>query len=323
MFSKEYREEFKRISYLNRYSLVDDLSKIFDLPSLHFARALLGRYYFKYPYVYFERKDATTLLEAFFKEGSFFIVNNKELYSGGYSKESLRRYFIQDFGSDVNSIEISALNWHAFFNSIFNNYCEINLLNSDFFENISLYEKRAPKSFRENILSKGIVVNVGEKNEIKKYSFFNIDECLKFYSKLFDEFYSEYKIIEFVSNKNEKRYGKILANNIYLGFYVNFKAIVSQLKMGYLELPILEIEIFTRRVSKGTQVIDYISEPNEFIARIDLFYNMGRFSSMRVGDSSEDPNILVKRLYFYFEVYAYYFRIYIKHVEENILKIGN
>jgi hypothetical protein len=323
MLSKVFREEFKRNSFSNRFNLVEDLSKIFDLPYLHFARAVLGRYYFTYPYVFFDRKDALALLEAYFNEGSFFIINNKELFTGGYSKESLSKKFIQDFGSVVNSIEISALNWNAFFDSIFSNYCEKVLLNSDFFNNTCLFEEKAPKSFRENVLSKGILVIESEKNELKKYSFFNIDECLKLYIRLFDKFYSEFKIIDFASSKNEKRYGKVLVNNYYLGFYVNLKVIVSQLKKGYLDLPVLEFEIFTKEISKDIQVIDYISELNEYIGRIDVFYNMGRFSSMRIGNASEDANILQKRLYFYFEVYAYYFKIYIKHIEENILQIGS
>lgn len=310
LFDKKFRERFREISQERMVKITNRLLSLFDTPEFHFCRSTMHRYYFKYPKIHFDKETASGILSSFFEGGNFSIVD--------YSEKRLTREH-KSFVTDESSVpEQSGLNWRAFVEELQNRYWA-GVAGSGL-EEFNFYKDRAPKNLKERVLSGELPVLIDGRPAENKYSFFDVNQTLKYYEKLFALVLPEYPLQKEVSNKKIRRYAKDIGNGLNLGFYVDYSALERELKNGYLEFPPLMIEAFSSRLTQPIPELDYLNGQTEQpIARIHPFYFMGYPVDTRVGNSSESSEELRKKLHFRFEVFAFYTRIYLEAIAEILI----
>ena len=310
-FDTSFRIAFKEVSRKNMQSTIDRLLNLFDTPENHFCRATMHRFYFKYPTMYFDKEIASKILMTLFEGAYFSILDITD-------KATFNHRVSYSFVTDSSSMQEQAmLNWNAFVKELQRKYLEI-LPKED---EPNFFEDRPPKNLREKILNSEIQIEVDGKTIIRKYSFFNVKEVLKYYEVLLALYYPEYPMVKEASSKKIKRYGRDVGNGMYLGFFVDFSFIEKELRNNYLEFPKIKIEVFSRGLTSPIIESAYLKgQTDGAIARVNPFYFMGNFISYRIGDSSEGTSDIQQKLHFYFRVNSFYTKIYLDEVA-NILAV--
>ena len=309
IFNSVFKEKFTTLSEINKDRIIKRLLSLFDLPEDHFCRATMYRYYFKYPKIEFNKEIASKILFSFFQEGSFSIVDYTCISK---SPSSLQLTFVTD-SYDVKEGHTAILNWMKFLTDLEDKHWEKFPL---LLEKVDFFEDREPKNLREKVLYFGVKDSHSDKFLSNKYLFFNINFILNYYEKLISLYFPEYLLIKKVSKKKLKRYGKKIGEKSYLGFCIDYSALESELKMGYIEFPIISIEIFSIDMIEFPSEKKYLNGSTESpIIRVKLFYFMGNFIDNRVGNSSESSELLQKKLHFHFVVNSFYTKIYLEEIE--------
>jgi hypothetical protein len=301
IFDKRFKQRFKDVSRANMGRLTDRLLSLFDAPEFHFCRATMGRYYFKYPEISFDRETAAKILLAHFEDDCFSIFDHSEKKEGRRERQS----FITDKYPDAAKVRV---NWDTFVGELMERYLQSP--ERPVSESINFFEDRPPKNLREWALA-------------NTYAFFDISQTLRYYEQLFALYFPEYPFMKQVSTKKYRRYARYIGNGLYVGFYVDFSFIERELKMTYLELPHLHIEIFSSRLTSHIPMLDYLRGDKDLpIAQVQTCYFIGGIES-RVGNSSESSVELQKKLCFHFAVQSFYMKIYMEEVERILLQCVN
>jgi len=322
IFSKRFKNDFKKNSSLNKHVLLDKLITLFDMPEYHFCRATMHQFYIKFPQLSFDKELASEILLRYFEKGFFSIPDyNLSFYTEEDTSDDDNDNLAEATKEDLAIIEKkSSLNWLGFFQKIQDIYWS-DSPNNELLERFNFFESREPKNLREKFLSSENTVRANGKLITSKYLFFNIKQVLKYYEKLFLLYFHEYPLNIKASTRTTKRYAKKLENGIHLAVMVDYGFLESELKMGYLEFPSLKVEIFSDALILPIKETTYLSgEMDCAIARIDLFYFMGHFIGNRVGNVSESSEVLQKKLHFYFNVQLYYMKIYLETIERILIQ---
>jgi hypothetical protein len=317
-----FKLKFKQICLKSREELIGELSSVFLLSEFHFSKAVLNRYYKKYPAIVFDKKIADKILINFFGNGGLFVTDFNQLFGGGYERLLLIKPLNDDeLIRDPEIIKEINNNWYGFVAKIKSMFWHDNLNYERILSvgDFCFFKNRAPESLRES----NMLFN--QKNEpdalLKKgeFHFFNISDIFEYYDKLIRMFYPGYTFMSNVSNKKIRRYGKHIDNDIYLIIYVDFSFLERELKLGYLELPHIKVELLSNQLNFCIQENSYLSNQSKYpIVRIDLNYFMGSPIDYRIGNSSDSENSLKKDLFFYAEVYSFYLQKYLKFIEKKL-----
>jgi hypothetical protein len=276
-----------------------------------------------YPALHFDPKVAKNILTDFTAQGSFYVYNYDEPFMGGYPRLSRSKgnYYEEAGLKDDRFEDTARSNWDGFVEKIKQAYWrkegkeERYRVLSDF----AAFEDRKPKSPRELLLSTPQEMEIDGKKFTVKYSFFNVKEVLKYYNRLVLEFFPDFVLQEKVSDKKHSRYAKKIGDSLLLGLYIDYSYLEKELQMTYLEFPTINVELFSSSLSKSLKEEAYLGDQEEYpIVRIDPGYFMGNMYDYRIGNSSQNENLLKRNLFFYFEVYSFYLRVYLKHIEHNI-----
>lgn len=314
IINRDFKLNFKKVAILNKNLLLNELFKILELPERHYYHSVLNRYYRKYPKVSFDIELAKKILSCHFINGSFFIIDYDEPFQGGYPKERGLIINEDELNNDSKINDYMYSNWMQFIETSklaywkneekVNNYLSL----GDF----HFFEDRPSKNIRESYLFE------------KKYNFFNLKEVNGYYAAIINLFYPDFKLIKKVSNNKIKRFAKKINNDFYLGLYVDFGFLEAELKRTYLELPKIKIEVFSDELGSHVKEDFYLKDQETFpIARIDLWYFMGNPINSRIGNSSEDENDLKKNLFYYFDIYSFYLKPYLRTIEKTLNQIMN
>lgn len=306
LFDKKFLSDFEEISSKMMSELVENLCGLFDTSEFHFCRSTMSRFYFKYPKVKFDREVASDILSKIFDGGKFSIINLDKIPS--------RNYIAYTFPTEENARSggnISDENWSNFHREIQEKYWDEKKDHT--LPKLNFFELREAKTLREKALVDGIDPT---------YKFFNVREVLQYYENLIAIFFPEYVFMKDSSNKKIKRYGKDIGNGLCVGFIINYSFLEGELKNGYLELPDITIEIFSKDVNRFIPEIEYLKgDEVKPIGRVALCYFMGHIVNKRLGSSSETEEILYKKLYFAFNVRSFYTRIYLEQLERVLSAI--
>lgn len=91
---------------------------------------------------------------------------------------------------------------------------------------------------------------------------------------------------------------------------------VSELKKGYLELRPMEIEILSTDINRYYPVEEYlIYNENAPLVRVSLSQGFANLIAGRIGDYTNDAEMLKKDFYLFFKVYSNYMNIFLKYTE--------
>ena len=320
---ENFREAFKKVSLKNKGKLLAELSGVFELPEFHFSRCVLNRYYKKIFEINFNKDLALRVLLNFFGDASFSIFDYSAPCYGGYPIG--KREIVNDDELIIDSLVLKDINsnWFHFVLRIKDHYWE-NEENIDAFlkvSNFDLYEDRLPKNQREKMLASYKTIVDGEEKNIK-YNFFDISRTLSYYIKLINMFFPDFTLVQHLSNKKVKRFGKKIANDIFVGLYVDFSFLEKELSQTYLELPQISVEVFSSEINSFIkEEVSLVNQSLYPIGRINLYYFMGNPISTRIGSSFENEEILKKDLFFYMNTYAFYLKKYIRVIEYNINEV--
>ncbi len=319
--NERFKNNFKEESAKNRHNFILKLLDVFELPEYHFARSILEIYYQKYPKLLFKKTVAEEILKDMIGSGGFYFLDFTKENRGGYQTPQMNKdYYSRDSKNVDNNLQYS--NWISFLETLKEKYWEEDSKLDSYITigNFMLYEDRKPKTIREKALENIIIDGVEIRNK-----YFNNTFISRYYRELFTKFFPKFSLINGISNAKIKRYGKKICNDLYLGLYVDYGLLKRELNMGYLELPRIEIELFSKNFDTYVKPDSYVVSQDKFdIGRINFNYFMGnRLKNYRIGNSSQQGDLLKKDLFFYMEVNAYYLEIYLDEVEHIVCRVLN
>ncbi len=314
--NEKFKTDFKKESRRKQMDFSSKLSKVFDLPDYHFAKSVLSIFYEKYPKIDFDRKIASKILQDLINTGGFSFFDYSQEFRGGYPIYKLKKNYYNKESKSLTS-EVENSNWSSFLDKIKSEYWKKESKMESFLllQNFDLYKDREPKTVREKTLQSITVngINVS-------YNFFNITKVVNFYTKLFKEFFHDFELIEKISNTRIKRYRKEIGDGFFLALCVDYGLLKKELKMGYLEFPRISVELFSSKLKSHIKPNEYVISQNKYdIGRVNFhYYIANKFNNFRVGNSSQNDEVLKRDLFFHMEVNAYYLRIYLEEVERIV-----
>jgi len=319
--NERFKNNFKEESVKNRHNFILTLLEVFELPEYHFARSILDIYYQKYPKLLFKKSVAREMLEDMMNYGGFYFSDFSKENRGGYPIPIISKDYYGQQSKDIDN-DTQYLNWSSFLEKNKKKYWEEDSKLNSYAKigNFTLYEDRKPRTVREKALENIIIDGVTIRNK-----YFNTAPISKYYRELFTKFFPKFCLMKNISNTKVKRYGKEIDNNLYLGLYVDYSLLKRELNMGYLELPRIEVELFSKNFNTYVHPNSYVISQDKFdIGRINFHYFMGnRLKNYRIGNSSQQEDLLKKDLFFYMEVNAFYLEMYLNEIERIVRKILN
>lgn len=319
--NERFKNNFKEESVKNRHNFILTLLEVFELPEYHFSKSILDIYYQKYPKLLFKKPVAREILKDMMNHGGFYFLDFTKENRGGYPMFKINKgYYSQNSKNIDNNLQYS--NWNSFIEKLKKKYWEEGSKLDSYAKigNFTLYKDRESKTAREKVSENIIIDGADIKNK-----YFNSTPISKYYQELFTKFFPKFCLMKNISNTKIKRYGKKIDNNLYLGLYVDYGLLKRELNMGYLELPRIEVELFSKDFKAYIKPDSYVISQDKFdIGRINFHYFMGnRLKNYRIGNSSQEEDLLKKDLFLYMEVNAFYLKIYLNEVERIVCKVLN
>jgi hypothetical protein len=319
-----FRLKFKNNCSSNREKLIRNLSQVFLLPEFHYSKAVLNRFFTKYPKVYLDIAIAEKTLLNFFRNGTAFILDQNQPFSGGGEIINGTVSNSDELYGDKNILLDINRNWSIFvqkIKSVFwedeKNYSQFSTLND-----VNFFQDRKPESIREKNFA--LMPKPHNKDNQKDLvaQFFNTAGILKYLDELITKLYKDFIYRENNSDNKVKRYGKQISDDLILCICVDFSYIEKELKLGYLELPKVEIEILSPKLNSCPKFKHYTTVQNKYpIARINIIYFMGAPFDSRIGHIGNSEIELKSELYFYSKIYNFYLLEYLAFIENELICI--
>lgn len=311
-FDKIAKSNFKQAFSNHREALLSKLSELFSLPILHPIQVALTKYYNCDTEIKLDKEYAAEMLKLHVGKGEIFIIDASEIRMGGFKINNPTQYDF--YGGSAPYIE-QEKNWENFVRKIKIEYWKDEERNKSFqkLSDFNLREHRERKSLYEQVLS----------DPSNNYKPLNLKGFKKYYLDLITKFYSYLQYQPKVSNAKNKRYAKNINSEVLFGMLVRIGNVETELKRGHLEFPKIDLEIFTKELSKHISDKIYLTDQQEFpIGRVgfsNFFTNM--FDSFRIGTDSipREEEELKKDIYFYLDVHSQIFKIYVDHIEEVLI----
>lgn len=311
-FDKIAKNNFKKAFSKNREILFSKFLELFSLPILHPMQAALIKYYNCDTEIKFDKEYAYEMLKLHLGRGEIFIIDTSERRMGGFKINNPTQ---NDFyGGLISGLE-QTKNWKNFIKKIKIEYWKDEERNKSFqkLSDFNLREHREKKSLYEQTLS----------DSSNNYKPLNFKGFKKYYLDLILKFYSYLQYQPKVSNAKNKRYAKYISDDVLLGMLVHIGNIETELKRGHIEFPKIDLEVFTKKLSKPIPSKIYLTDQQVFpIGRIGFSnFFTSVFDSFRIGTDSipMKEEELKKEIYFYLDVHSQIIKIYVDHIEEVLI----
>jgi hypothetical protein len=348
-----FRSAFKSAAFERRYAIADALESIFDLPDDHPLRGpthsisycgyisnlppahplreeLLHRYG-KMPnleqegLLQFDAAVAKRRLRARLAQGAYSIVDLaapevRQLSDpGSVQFLAAQRRFADERAALLNSPDYPTLDvGRVLFKEDWSIQRRMNVYWNDVdredeyqaLSNFAMYCDREPKSLREKYHVDGGL------------RLFDLAATLAYHERLITFLFPSYMRMKKVSDRKTRRYAKRLKNGLFLGLYARFSFLESELRMGYVELPELSVEVFDDSVERCLSDQAYTSyQTDHAIARIRLAGITGHPEHQRIGYIGDPEDDLKGALFFHSDVSAHYLRIHLSHCEQILEEV--
>lgn len=311
-FDKNAKNNFKRAFSKHREILLSKFLELFNLPVLHPMQATLTKYYNCDTVIKFDYKYALEMLKLHLGKGDIFIIDASERRMGGFKINNPTQ---NDFYGGLTPSLEQEKNWGNFIKKIKIEYWKDEERNKSFqrLSNFNLRDHREKKSLYEQTLS----------DASNNYKPLNLKGFKKYFLDLIPTFYSYLQYQPKVSNTKNKRYAKYISDDVLLGMLVHIGNVETELKQGHIEFPKIDLEIFTKKLSKHISGKIYLTDQQVFpIGRIgfsNFFTSVFDFFRIGTDSISMKEEELKKEIYFYLDVHSQIIKIYIDHIEEILI----
>lgn len=324
IINESFKNRFKEISRLKTNFALNELLTVFDLPENIWTHSILNLFYKKLPNVYLDKDFAKQMVRDNLGEKGFYFLDYDRPFYGGYPT---KKPMIANHDGEITDkliLETKAKNWTLFENELQSNYWnnELNRVKFSAYDDLTLYEDRLPKNPKEAYMCKDKIAIVnGIEVKISRSFFFMLKNVTTYYESLINVFLCEFRFDKKLSNKKSKRFVKNIGKGLNLALCVDFNFLEKGLKMGYMEFPKIDIEVFSDKLNSYVSQADYLKNTDEYdIAWVGGLNFIGAFSNLRIGNSSQDELELKKKLFYHFDIYSFYLKLNLKLIKENLME---